>query len=182
LKAEFHIHTVFSDGFVWRTTRVQEAWRDGLDVISLTDHLEYHRDKEYINPDPGRSYQLARDVAAELGILVVPGVEMTKKFPTRPAHFNALFVTDAGAILADDLEKSLRRAMPQGAFVVWNVVSTDRQAFDEGLFQGIEIGNQNHFYEEVYRRHFCPRGEPHLHSPVLLRRLQLWPLRALSNS
>ena len=41
LTGDFHIHTVFSDGKVWPDVRVNEAWRDGLDVIAITDHLEY---------------------------------------------------------------------------------------------------------------------------------------------
>ena len=41
LKGDFHLHTVFSDGEVWPTVHVREAWRDGLDVIALTDHVEY---------------------------------------------------------------------------------------------------------------------------------------------
>jgi len=36
---DFHIHTMFSDGSVWPTVRVQEAWMEGLDAISITDHL-----------------------------------------------------------------------------------------------------------------------------------------------
>lgn len=36
LKCDFHIHTVFSDGTVWPTVRVDEAYREGLDAISLT--------------------------------------------------------------------------------------------------------------------------------------------------
>ena len=34
LKGDFHLHSVFSDGRVWPTVHVQEAWRDGLDVIA----------------------------------------------------------------------------------------------------------------------------------------------------
>ncbi len=41
LKCDFHMHTVFSDGIVWPTYRVNEAWEDGLDVIAISDHLEY---------------------------------------------------------------------------------------------------------------------------------------------
>ena len=41
LKADFHLHTVFSDGHVWPSFRVREAIRDGLDVISLTEHIDY---------------------------------------------------------------------------------------------------------------------------------------------
>ena len=32
LKCDFHIHTVFSDGLVWPTVRVDEAYREGLDA------------------------------------------------------------------------------------------------------------------------------------------------------
>ena len=41
LKCDFHMHTVFSDGNVWPTVRVDEAVREGLDVIAITDHIEY---------------------------------------------------------------------------------------------------------------------------------------------
>jgi len=41
LKCDFHMHTVFSDGTVWPSVRVEEAWLDGLDAISITDHIEY---------------------------------------------------------------------------------------------------------------------------------------------
>ena len=34
LKADFHLHTVFSDGEVWPTVHVRDAWRDGLDAVS----------------------------------------------------------------------------------------------------------------------------------------------------
>ena len=30
LKCDFHIHTIFSDGIVWPSLRVQEAWEEGL--------------------------------------------------------------------------------------------------------------------------------------------------------
>ena len=39
-KADLHIHTIFSDGDVTPEFRVTEAWRDGLDIIAITDHLE----------------------------------------------------------------------------------------------------------------------------------------------
>ena len=40
LKCDFHMHTIFSDGIVWPTLRVQEAWEEGLDAIAITDHIE----------------------------------------------------------------------------------------------------------------------------------------------
>ena len=47
VSADLHIHTTFSDGSVWPNIRVSEALREGLDLISITDHLEYqphHKD------------------------------------------------------------------------------------------------------------------------------------------
>ena len=48
LKCDFHIHTVFSDGLVWPTVRVDEAYREGLDAIALTEHLEYRPHRQDI--------------------------------------------------------------------------------------------------------------------------------------
>lgn len=39
-KADFHVHTIYSDGEVTPRERVREAWYDGLDIIAITDHLE----------------------------------------------------------------------------------------------------------------------------------------------
>jgi len=41
MKCDLHQHTAFSDGSVWPDIRVMEALMDGLDAISLTEHLEY---------------------------------------------------------------------------------------------------------------------------------------------
>ena len=40
MKCDFHMHTVFSDGKVWPDVRVKEAIAEGLDAISITDHVE----------------------------------------------------------------------------------------------------------------------------------------------
>ena len=128
LKADFHLHSVFSDGNVWPTVHVNEAWRDGLDVIALTEHAEYHPHAADVKVDGPRSFVVAKTLADQLGILLVPGVEITKPDPPAPLvlaegpqHFNALFVTDANALnVPNDLFEALRRAKAQHAFVFWN--------------------------------------------------------------
>lgn len=169
LKADFHLHTVFSDGNVWPTVHVQDAWRDGLDVIALTEHAEYHPHASDVNTDIGRSYAVAKPLADQLGLILVPGIEITKPDPLKAplvlpegsAHFNALFVTDWNALnVPDDLMEALRRAKAQNAFVFWNHprfrVSTARwfapiaKAFDAGLFDGMELVNGPDFYDESY--------------------------------
>ena len=169
LKGDFHLHTVFSDGRVWPTVHVQEAWRDGLDVIALTEHAEYRPYASDLKVDDGgRSYAVAKPLADQLGILLVPGVEITKPdppaplvLPDGPQHFNALFVTDANALrVPNDLMEALRRAKAQKAFVFWNHpryrvaraawFAPVARAFDAGLFQGMELVNGPDFYEEAF--------------------------------
>jgi hypothetical protein len=168
LKGDFHLHSVFSDGQVWPTVHVQEAWRDGLDVISLTEHAEYHPHKADVRVDGGRSYDVARPLAERLGIILIPGVEITKDERSKPwpagwrgsAHFNALFVKDANALSHPELFEALRRAKTQGAFVFWDhpgfrAITPEwfpqiALAYDEKLFQGMELVNGPDFYPEAY--------------------------------
>src|SRR6266581_9744419 len=168
LKADFHLHTVFSDGEVWPTVHVRDAWRDGLDAVALTDHVEYHPHASDVGVDLLRPYAVARSLADELGIILIPGVEITRPAPGSPAtipvgsgHFNALFVTDPKALEVPDLQEALRRAHAQGAFVFWNhpgFMGTleprwhphVEAAYREGLFQGVELVNGKDFYPAVY--------------------------------
>ena len=39
-KADFHCHTIYSDGDITPRQRIREAWQNGLDIIAITDHLE----------------------------------------------------------------------------------------------------------------------------------------------
>jgi hypothetical protein len=73
LKCDFHIHTVFSNGLVWPTIRVQEAWMEGLDGIAITDHLEYHTfDKDVVYND-NRATEIAQPEADLYGIVLIRG-------------------------------------------------------------------------------------------------------------
>ena len=90
LTGDFHIHTVFSDGKVWPDVRVNEAWRDGLDVIAVTDHLEYRPHGKKIEGDLNEPYRIAAKRGEQLGILVIPGCEITRQKPV--GHINALFI------------------------------------------------------------------------------------------
>lgn len=155
LKCDFHMHTVFSDGDVWPTIRVQEAWRDGLDVISITDHDDYHPKKEDIGADLARPYALAREMAAQSGILLVPGIEITKG----NLHCNALFVKDFNVTVGLDLASALAKVKEQQPFVFWNhpgwrgraewypVIAA---AHKDGQIQGVELVNGLSFYDEAY--------------------------------
>lgn len=122
LKCDFHQHTVFSDGQVWPGVRVQEAWREGLDVIAISDHIEYHPHSEDVVVNHNRAYELAKDYAAETNVILVKGSEITRSTP--PGHFNAIFIGDASGYITDresDKDKAaVLKSAEQDAFIFWN--------------------------------------------------------------
>lgn len=121
LVVDLHTHSVFSDGAVWPTVRVEEAVRDGIDALAQTEHLEHQPKRADIpHPDRNRSHQVAAAEAQRLGVdlMTINGAEITRDMP--PGHVNAVFVTDANALLVEDAEAAIRSANAQGAFVFWN--------------------------------------------------------------
>ena len=59
--SDLHTHSVFSDGHVWPNIRVEEALRDGLDVLAITEHLEYQPHIEFLpNKDRNDAYEEAK--------------------------------------------------------------------------------------------------------------------------
>lgn len=162
LAADFHIHTVFSDGAVWPTVRVQEAIREGLDVIAMTDHLEYQPKKDDIpHPDRNRSFQIALDAAKNSNLMVINGSEITRSMP--PGHTNAVFISDANPILTEDVEDAFQAAKDQDAFIFWNHPMWSAQRKDgvarldplhekfirEGKLHGIEVINVKLYSDEA---------------------------------
>ena len=112
ISTDLHIHTVFSDGVVWPSVRVEEAYREGIELIAITDHLEYQPHKEDIpNLDKNRAFEIAKMFNQEIDkndyidfkvpnekLIVIPGVEITRDTPN-PGHINAVFIKDANEIL-----------------------------------------------------------------------------------
>lgn len=161
LKCDFHMHTVFSDGNVWPIQRVGEAWRDGLDAISITDHLEYQPKKEYIPTDHSAAWEISRTTAADYNIILVKGTEITRKMP--PGHLNALFITEPDSLVKDDFMKAVEAAIAQGAFIEWNhpgwksqqpdgiprMSDVHRELIAKGWLHGVEYYNDVEFYPLV---------------------------------
>ena len=175
LKGDMHTHTIFSDGNVWPTTRVDEAILDGLDFFVITDHLDGRHqklaNKGLFNCDRDESYRLAAAYAKSRDILVIHGGEITRGMP--PGHFNVSFV-DSDTKIGEEEDKfedhfegmvaGLKEARKQGAFMVWNHPHWSRQApngpvwydehsriLDMGLMHGLEVFNQfDGFSKEVF--------------------------------
>ena len=162
LIVDLHQHTVFSDGNVWPTIRVEEAEKDGLDAIAVTEHIEYqpHR-ADMPHPDRNRAYEIEKAASKDSDLLVIPGCEITRSMP--PGHSNAIFVQDVNKLMDEDPMAVFREANEQGAFVFWNhpdwpaqkpdgiaeLTDMHRQLISEGLLHGIEVVNDLTFSEEA---------------------------------
>jgi histidinol phosphatase-like PHP family hydrolase len=141
LKCDFHIHTVFSDGNVWPTIRVDEAWALGYDAISITDHIEYQPHKDYIPVQHNAGYEIAKPKGDRQDIIIIKGTEITRQMP--PGHLNGIFIKDAAEIetqlikhkhssttssnymdsidhVLKDYMHALKEAHDQGGFIFWN--------------------------------------------------------------
>ncbi len=165
LKCDFHQHTIFSDGKVYPSIRVEEAIKDGLDVISITEHLEYQPHKEDIpHPDRNRAYQIALETKKSMKdttLIIANGSEITREMP--PGHSNAIFIEDANLLLKDSVIHVFREAKKQGAFIFWNhphwkgqvydgvarLTDLHRQLIQEKLINGIEIVNEHIYSTEA---------------------------------
>ena len=157
LKCDFHIHTIFSDGSVWPTIRVQEAYYEGLDAIAITDHIENQPSKKHIGGDQNSAYEIAKPEAENLNLLLVKAGEITRGMP--PGHLNALFVADVAALETEKYMDAIKEANNQGAFVMWNhpgwqAMQPDtckwwdihEEIYKRGWLHGIEVYNWDEWY------------------------------------
>jgi predicted metal-dependent phosphoesterase TrpH len=79
-KIDLHMHTSYSDGAYTPVELVKKAYDSGLAVISLTDH-------DSINGIPE-----AVAYGKELGIEVVPGLEISTDVDDKEIHLLAYFI------------------------------------------------------------------------------------------
>jgi 3',5'-nucleoside bisphosphate phosphatase len=163
LKCDFHIHTVFSDGVVWPSVRSEEAWRQGLDAIAITDHIEYQPHKADLVKNHNRGYEIAQDWGADLNLLVAHGSEITRSMP--PGHLNAIFLTNSALLETEKWQDAVSAARAQGAFIFWNHPGWARQItnglvlwypehtalLEAGNLHGIEVVTARDYYPEAHR-------------------------------
>lgn len=182
LKCDFHQHTVFSDGSVWPTVRVDEAWREGMDAIAITDHIEYQPHKDDIPTKHGRSYDIALPAAKDKGILLIKGAEITRDTP--PGHFNALFLEDVNPLDTKDLLDCMAAADKQGAFIWWNHPDWKPEhigwfdihttLYEKKYMRGIEVVNGDTYSASVHQwaldKNLTFMANSDIHAPSLLEK------------
>jgi hypothetical protein len=179
LKCDFHMHTVFSDGLVWPTVRVEEAWREGLDAIAITDHIEYQPHKEDIPTNHARSHEIALPQAKQKNVLLIRGAEITRDTP--PGHFNAIFLRDIDPLETEEFTDAVKAANEQNSFVFWNHPGWKPEAkgwfdihtelYEKEWLHGIEVANGDTYYPEAHlwclQKKLTMLGTSDIHAPDL---------------
>lgn len=193
LACDLHIHTVFSDGQVWPTVRVEEAYREGVQVIAITDHLEYRPHFNNLFKEPGstnvaknmpdhnKAYETAKPAADKADIILIKGCEITRSMP--PGHGNALFLSDNNKLDTPEWKDAYLEAKKQGAFITWNHPGWKRQQpdttlwweehtwlYENGMMHGIELVNGREYYPEAHQwaieKNLTFMATTDIHSPV----------------
>jgi hypothetical protein len=180
ITCDLHMHSVFSDGSVWPTVRVDEAWRLGLDAIALTDHIEYQPHQEDVPTKHNRPYELAAGPARQRNLLLPRAAEITRDTP--PGHFNAIFLDDVNPVDTEEFLDAIRQANQQGAFVFWNHqgwkgaeagrwLDVHTQMYDNGWLHGMEVCNGDGYHPDAHKwcleKGLTMLGTSDIHGPDL---------------
>jgi len=99
LATDLHVHTIFSDAYVWPNLRVEEALDEGLAAIAITDHAETTLATQLIRQpdndllDKNQAFVLAERQVRDGGLplTVIAGAELTRGI----GHMNCVFIQDA---------------------------------------------------------------------------------------
>ena len=182
LKCDLHMHTVFSDGTVWPTVRVDEAVREGLDLIALSDHIEYQPHKADVPTNHNRPYEIARRPARDKNILLPLATEITHDTP--PGHANAIFLKDVNLLDIPDYVQQVKQANEQGGFVFWNHhdwkgeekggwFEEHHTIYENGWLHGMEVSNGRTYYPRAHQwcleKNMTMLGTSDMHAPSLIK-------------
>jgi predicted metal-dependent phosphoesterase TrpH len=101
-RADLHTHTTHSDGFLSPSELIQKAREIGLEILGIADHDSVNAIEESI------------EFGKELGIEVVPGVELSSAIDEREIHILGYFIDFRNEALLEHLafsrDERLKRA------------------------------------------------------------------------
>lgn len=186
LLCDFHMHTIFSDGKVWPTIRVQEALKEGLDVIALTDHIGKIKPINDVNRNLDRAYEIAIEEAKGTDLIVIKGGEIS--FSAPHGHNNALFLSEAQKLETGDPKSSFEEAKKQDPFFFWNHSNwrspnakweqdgiaiwgeTQDELIEKGMLMGLEVVNAHNYNKEAHQwcidKNLTMFANSDIHNPI----------------
>lgn len=95
VRIDLHAHSAVSDGTDAPAALVRAAARAGLDVLALTDH------------DTTDGWSEAQAAGAEVGVRVVPGIEISTRADGHSVHLLAYYPDPTAEELCDELRRVL---------------------------------------------------------------------------
>ena len=122
-KADLHTHTIFSDGHLSMESRIREAWKDGIDVMAVTEHLE-HRPHERDLVKYMEGGYIAKGTKAQANTFV------SKNFPEKGAiKVNLNFPVELATKIAKDYDLTIIPGIeitrkPDGVYTHLNALFT----------------------------------------------------------
>ncbi|MDD5280642.1 PHP domain-containing protein [Acidithiobacillus sp.] len=133
---DLHMHSLASDGTMTPHDLVQRVHDSGVQVMALTDH------------DNTAGLVEAGLKAAELGIQLIPGVEVSSEWETQGIHIVGLFVDPGNMVLQEGLARIM-------AFRDWRATEISRLLEQVGIPGAEEGARAMAGSRMVGRSHFC---------------------------
>ena len=142
---------------------IREELRGEVKAIN-TNLLNSGPDARGVLVDFNIGYEEAKLKGDELGMMVIRGVEITRG---KLGDYNALFTTDNNKLYDPNLETTIRNARAQGAYIFHNHPQYSKETkstmpehcedfYAKGLIDGIEIANNQSYYERLFN--YCLEG------------------------
>ena len=146
-----------SEMFDYMDKYIREDLRKAGKTVN-TNIMRQGPDEQGILVDFNVAYNSAAKKAKDFGLLVIRGVEVTRK---HNGDYNAIFTTDNNALYDRDLAQTLRNARAQGAFIVHNHPDYDKNTantltevanglYQQGLIDGVEVANGRKTWSYLY--------------------------------
>ena len=103
---DLHVHTTASDGQYSPAQIIQKAAEKNLKAIAITDH------------DTVAGLQEAKEAGRELGVTVVPGIELNITFPTGEFHLLGLGIKTPSPSLINIVENVIKNRNDRNAQII----------------------------------------------------------------
>lgn len=104
--ADLHLHTNLSDGSLTPFELVKLSKRRGLRCISVTDH------------DTLASYAATKPFADELGVEIIPGIEISAVWQGRDVHILGYFCDPTNLAINMELEESAKQRVSRAKAIL----------------------------------------------------------------
>ena len=138
---DLHVHTTASDGQYTPAQIIQKAADKNIKVIAITDH------------DTTAGLEEAKRAGAELGVTVVPGIEINITFPTGEFHLLGLGLKAPSKSLNIIVENVIKNRFERNSMIIQKMIEDGVDIRLEELeadFPGTVLGRP-HFAAELVK-------------------------------